>query len=603
MASPQSPIFGPPSDNQTVFGWVTSKLRKVLGAESEEEPLQLSFGTNAEARGYGKSAWEPETGNMALWAQDRMRVEAGRKAAYLDYDLMDSEMPVVSAALDVIAEFCTQSDDPQAETFNITSDDEDLARRLKEKADELGLPMLCSPTAREIAKYGTSFWEIVASADFEIIKVKSLAPITMRRNEDQFGVLKPEAFTQIDPETNKTLARFVAWQITQGRYNKTNGRLYGNSLLESARAVVKKIRLMEDGMVVARLYRSHMRYIFQIPVDGLTADQAEEYLKKKKSQFRKKTRFNPQRNTLEQMDSPIGADEDFFMGVRKEGVPGKVETVQGQGSLSDIGDIEYFNNQLFAALKVPKSTLGYERDVNAKATLTEQYINFARLLRRTQQILASMISEVLTRWLITEGMDPTKLPKWAIVMPTVSTTDDLRQAQVDALKASIALIYGNKLPVVDKEFIWKTVMGLSTDEITRLTAEDKKGNLGVESMPIPAPPVDPNQQMQIDASKENAQLMAKRPVVAPPNPATANQPVGASQKESREQLMADEIAEDAEVVKRIRQELDLPTDDQITKGELHVARQLREFNRTFGQVVVGNDGFRKAFTRARNGNH
>jgi Bacteriophage T4-like portal protein (Gp20) len=602
LGSSQNPLTGGPTDDITVFGKIVTRIKKLLAPETEQEPLELSYGTDAEARGYGSGAvWDPQVKNLGLWAQDKMRLEAGRFAAYRDYELMDSEMPEVSSALDVFGEFSTQSDDPKAETFKIDCDDEDFAGYLKDKADQLKLPERVTPTAREIAKYGTSFWECVSEDDAgDLTLVKPLGVSTMRRNEDRWGVLKPEAFTQMDPETNQPIAHFPAWQVVQGRYTKMHGRLYGNSLLEPARKVYKQIQLIEDGMVVGRLYRSHMRYIFQIPVDGMSADQAEAYLDKKKLQLRKKNRFNPANGKLEQFDSPIGADEDFFMGVRKEGVQGKVETIQGQGSLSDIGDVEYFHRKLFSALKVPAALLGFEKDINSISTVTEQTINFARTLRRLQQVVAGMVHETLTRAMILDGYDPEKVPDWSVVMPEVSTTDDLRKSQVDALQANIALIYGNKLPIVDAEFIYKNIMKLSTEEIERLQAV---ASLGIEAMPIPAPPLDPN----VPAAAEAQIKVAK--VTNPPapggqdvnNPGDVNQPPKQSKNEMHELSIVDE--NDRETVMRIRRELELPENDEISSGELLVARQLREFNSTFGQVVVTADSFRDALVRARNGNH
>lgn len=615
-----SPLLGGPNDDKTAFGKIVTRVRKFLAPDTEQEPLELSFGTDAEARGYGASAWEPEVKNMAVWAQDRMRLEAGRFAAYRDYELMDSESPVVSAALDVFGEFSTQSDDPKAETFSIVSDDEDFGKYLSDKSKELKLPDLVTTTAREIAKYGTSFWEVVAADTGEMTIVKPLSPGSMRRNEDRYGTLKPEAFTQVNVETNQPMAHFAAWQIVQGRYMKMHGRIYGNSILEPARKVYKQLSLIEDGMILGRLYRSHMRYIFQIPVDGMSADQAEAYLMKKKNQLRKKNRFDAQNGTLNQFDSPIGADEDFFMGVRKEGVMGKVETIQGQGTLSDIGDVEFFLGHLFAALKVPKALLGFEKDINSISTVTEQTINFARTLRRLQQVIASMVHETLTRAMILDGYNPDTVAEWSVVMPEVSTTDNLRQSQVDALRANVALIYGNQLPVVDKEHIWKSVMQLPQEEVDRLVLADKNGELGIESMPVPAPPVDPNQQIAADTSKEiaatNADAAVKAAKVKPKTPfgggqavkkpGAANLPPKQSKAEMGELVLGNELSEDdadRAMVKRIREELELPENDVISAGELKVARQLREFNTTFGQVVVNHDAFHDALIKARNGNH
>lgn len=559
------------------------------------QPLQTSFSSEAESRGYGNSAYDVDGKSLSAWAFEKMRLEAGRFAAYRDYDLMDSECPEVSAALDVIAEFATQSDDPKTETFNIQSEEEGFSDYLVEKVKMLHLQKMVTPTAREIAKYGGTFWELVAQPDGEITEVKPLPAITMIRNEDNWGILQKNAFTQVDQNTQKPLAQFASWQIAHARYHKIHGRMYGSSLLEAGRRVYKQLQLAEDGMVVARLYRSHARFLFQIPVEGMSAAAADDYLKKKKQEFRKRQRFNPTSGKVEIFDSPITADEDFFVGVRKEGVQAKVELIQGAGNLDAIGDIEYLQNKLFSVLKVPKAIIGFERDINAKATLTEQDVNFARTLRRIQQVIADLIREVLRRVMITDGIDPEKAPEYTIIMPPVSTTDDLRQWQIEALKANVALVYGQKLPIVDKEYIYKVIMELSADEIARLEALDAE-ELGVETMPTPNFGGFGGEPGGADNAVAGNQ---------PPNPDEDESDAAPNDsKEEQRELELPMEDTDEGFVRRMREALDLNVDEPIGDGELKLARMVREIQDTFGEVEFDQEVFDGAFRKARsNGTH
>lgn len=505
-----------------------------------------------------------------------MRIEAGRFAAYRDYELMDGEYPEVSSALDIIAEFSTQSDDPQAKSFTIQCEDEELANYLTEKAQTLLLDHDITGTAREIAKFGCAFWELIAGPDGKIGRVKQLIPTTMIRNEDNFGILQAEAFTQIDPKTQTAVAHFAAWQVVQGRYIKQIGRMYGSSILESGRRVYKQLSLIEDGMVVARLYRANMRYVFGIPVDGMSPQQADDYLEKKKQDFRKKQRFNPSNNKVEMFDSPIGADEDFFIGVRKEGVAATVETIQGQGELDKIGDVEYFQQKLFACMKVPKGLLNFEKDINAKSTLLVQDQNFARMLRRIQQIVAHMVKDVLLRCMILDGYDPEKVQPWAVVMPEVSTRDEQLSWQIEALKANVALVYGQKLPLVDREYIYKQIMKLSQDEIDRLMALDPS-EIGIQSEPMPA--------------------------FGPPGGSSAG-PGGFVTGGPTEQERYLEIPEDADdnkgIVRAMRNILELPSDDPISEEELKLAGMLRGLREEFGDAVdIDFDVFAEKYPKRR----
>ncbi len=47
-----------------------------------------------------------------------------------------------------------------------------------------------------------------------------------------------------------------------------------------------------------------------------------------------------------------------------------------------IQDVTYLRDKLFAALKVPKAFMGYEKDLTGKATLAAEDIRFARTINR-----------------------------------------------------------------------------------------------------------------------------------------------------------------------------------------------------------------------------
>ena len=106
------------------LGAIVQAVRKFLLPTTEEKPLADSNTTAAEARGYGDAAIGIEPRTLASWIYEKLKIEAGRSAAWRDYDLMDAEVPEISSALDIISEFFTQSDEARAETFKVESEDE-----------------------------------------------------------------------------------------------------------------------------------------------------------------------------------------------------------------------------------------------------------------------------------------------------------------------------------------------------------------------------------------------------------------------------------------------------------------------------------------------
>ncbi len=211
------------------------------------------------------------------------------------------------------------------------------------------------------------------------------------------------------------------------------------SILAPVRKVFKQLAMMEDALVIARLTRAPQRYGFLVDVDGIEPGEPTiEYLNKVKDMMKKRRTIDPATGKMDLKFNPLSMEEDLFVGVRSNG-KSDVKVLQGQANLGQLGDIEFFQNKLFAGIKVPKAYLGFERDVNAKATLTEQDVQFARSVRRIQLAIIEQYRKLFDFVLAVRGVDPTAV-EYTIKLPVISTIDELRVWQVKKLKAEVAKV-------------------------------------------------------------------------------------------------------------------------------------------------------------------
>ena len=299
----------------------------------------------------------------------KMIIERTRKASYIDYDLMDAEHPELSSSLDVYADNCVAGEESEEQRFAIDSEDEKVKEVLTDINKRTRIDQELWPLTRDLCKYGDEFEEIIVNSAGLIVRLKALPQNEMFRNEDQYGLLLEErAFEQKDTATEKVLAKFEPWQIAHFRNRTSRKGQYGTSIFSPARRLFKQLQMMEDGMVIGRLSRSHMRYVYKIDVGEMAPAEAEAHVESVKRRIKKKRRLNPLTGKFDVISNPMSAEEDMFVGVRN-GSPAGVDTLEGTSRLSAIKDVEYFQNKMFTIVKVPKSWLGLERDVNAKATL------------------------------------------------------------------------------------------------------------------------------------------------------------------------------------------------------------------------------------------
>ena len=167
--------------------------------------------------------------------------------------------------------------------------------------------------------------------------------------------------------------------------------------------------------------------------------------------------------------------EDFYIPVRGNDSATKIDTTPGL-NYDGIQDVEYLRDKLFAALKVPKAFMGYDENVEGKATLAAQDIRFARTIDRVQRILLSELNKIALVHLYTQGYDNESLTNFELSMTTPSIIYD--QERIELLKSKSELA-GSLLEqgLVPSDWIYHNVYHFSEDqydEYRDLVREDSK---------------------------------------------------------------------------------------------------------------------------------
>jgi len=198
-----------------------------------------------------------------------------------------------------------------------------------------------------------------------------------------------------------------------------------------------------------------------VPTGKLVGDDARKYIQNVRNDL-KKRRLVTADGKVSVREAPIFQDEDFFI-AQPDGGKADIKVLQADGGLGDIGDIQHFLNKFFSGVKVPKAWLGFEADVNAKATLTEEAIAFARAARRVQTAVTVGLHHIVDSAFIARGVDPTPLP-YRILLPAMSTVDEMRDLEVQKLKADIAKIYAVDIKAITNHIVLTQFMGLSEEE-------------------------------------------------------------------------------------------------------------------------------------------
>ncbi len=167
--------------------------------------------------------------------------------------------------------------------------------------------------------------------------------------------------------------------------------------------------------------------------------------------------------------------EDFYIPIRGNDVSTKIETAPGL-QYDGIQDVTYLRDKLFAALKVPKAFMGYEKDLTGKATLAAEDIRFARTINRIQRIVLSELYKIALVHLYTQGYTGEQLTNFELELTTPSIIYDQEKIALLTQKVDLAQkIMESKLLPTD--WIYDNIFHFSEDqydEYRDLIVEDQK---------------------------------------------------------------------------------------------------------------------------------
>jgi hypothetical protein len=396
------------------------------------------------------------------------QVHWDRRAIYFDLKEMAQNDPLISTALDVLADCTTGFEDTDADSFEWTMEKENEAalKILDDMKKRCELGPECWQMVHGFIQYGEEYRELVVDENRIVRSFVSLPSYTVTPRLDDRGNKKggweqrPEGTYQRDP------IMFQEWQIVPFIYGVKRGH-FGTGLMLPARRTWKRLVRVEDGMALARLIRSYDKLVHEVPVppQAPLAQQLEFVREYRKNML--KRRGVDENGNLLQRDNPFQVETDIFVpndGSNRGGV-NLLESKNNQ--LQYIEDVLYHQATLIARTKVPAKYLNLTRKSGALTDggLSAEDIQFARTLRQAQAVLRHGLVRMANYALAMQGYSGDDLGV-SVNLPKISTEDVLKDAKIQFTEAQAAEIFSNILK--DREIPWELVaekyMGLSEDE-------------------------------------------------------------------------------------------------------------------------------------------
>jgi hypothetical protein len=463
---------------------------KVMDVDSIQQSGDIA--TNSLMDRYNR-LYSPSSTSL-LGAQININWQYLRTMVYSDYDNMDYDA-IVASALDIVADESTLKND-LGEVLRIKSNNEDIQQILYNLFyDVLNIEFNLWSWIRQMCKYGDFFLKMEIAEKYGVYNVIPYTAYHIERQEN-YDKEHPNAIRfRYSPEgiyaggsgyygapnlgtfnDNEQGIFFDNYEMAHFRLlTDVNYLPYGRSYLEPARRIFKQYVLMEDAMLIHRISRSPDRRIFYINVGSIPPNEVENFMQKTISTMKRTPLMDSQTGEYNLKYNQQNLLEDFYIPIRGNDTSTKIETTPGL-QYDGIQDVTYLRDKLFAALKVPKAFMGYDKDLSGKATLAAEDIRFARTIDRIQRITLSELYKIALVHLYSQGYTGDELTNFELDLTGPSIIYDQEKIALLTQKVELAKnIMDTKLLPTD--WIYDHIFNFSQDEYDEyrdLLAEDQK---------------------------------------------------------------------------------------------------------------------------------
>jgi hypothetical protein len=390
-----------------------------------------------------------------------MAYQQVRREIFRDYDAMDQD-PIIASALDIYSDESTLKNE-FGDTLTIVSDNEKVYDILHNLFyDILNIEFNLWPWTRNMVKYGDFFLGL------EIAEGRGVVNVTPH------SVYNTERLEGLDPN-NPHMVKFKIMDDPNGKqeyddfeiahfrlHSDTNWLPYGKSMVENGRRLWKQLSLMEDAMLIHRIMRAPEKRVFKIDIGTIPPNEVDNYMQRIINKMKKVPFLDKNTGDYNLKYNMQNLTEDFYLPVRGGDSGTSIDNIGGL-EYTSIEDIDYLKAKLFAALKIPKAYLGYEEDVQGKATLAAEDVRFARTIERIQKTLVSELTKIAVVHLYAQGIQDSELLNFKIDLVNPSTIYEQEKVNLWSEKIRLASDI-QQLNMLSKDWIYDNIFKLSDGE-------------------------------------------------------------------------------------------------------------------------------------------
>jgi hypothetical protein len=472
--------------------------------------------------------------------------QPNRVERYNQYEQMDMDSEV-NAALDILAEFCSQKNLENHTAFTVKFKDKPTDNEIKIINEQLQqwvalneLNKRIFKIVRNVFKYGDQVF-IRDPENFKLMwtEMSKVTKVIVNEGEGK----KPEQYLikDLNPNFQNLTVTAVATTDTYVNHPQTGGPSgayvqpqapfgggsrfsharneavinaehvvhisltegldvywpFGNSVLENIFKVFKQKELLEDSIIIYRVQRAPERRVFKIDVGNMPSHMAMAFVDRIKNEIHQRripsqSGANTGQNMMDATYNPLSQNEDYFFPVTADGRGSSVDVFPGGQNLGEITDLRFFTNKLFRGLRIPSSYLPTTAEDGSQAytdgrvgTALIQEWRFNQYCQRLQAMIADTLDQEFKLFMRWRGFNIDG-SLFDLHFNEPQNFAQYRQADID--QARIAnYTQLEQVPYLSKRFLMKRYLGMSEQEISENEEMFAEERGDVESAPVESP--------------------------------------------------------------------------------------------------------------------
>ena len=250
---------------------------------------------------------------------------------------------------------------------------------------------------------------------------------------------------------------------------------FGTSILESVFKIFKQKELLEDAVIIYRIQRAPERRIFKIDVGNMPTHMAMAYVDRIKNEIHQRripTQTGGGTNMMDATYNPLSTNEDYFFPVTADGRGSSIDVFPGGQNLGEITDLRFFTNKMFRALRIPSSYLPTENedsergygDGRATTALIQEW-RFNQYCKRLQTLIVEKLDTEFKMFMRWRGINIDNA-LFELRFNEPQNFAKYRQAEIDQVRIQ-SFSQLEPVPYLSRRFLLERYLDLSEEEMQR----------------------------------------------------------------------------------------------------------------------------------------